>query len=132
MRWTICGYTNIRTGQTLPGIPKHFFCSLWKRFLFFMILLYWRNINYQHRNITPIIKTIINIDVLCHTQHDIIGNVIQCGVKTRILGTWCLSFLELNFLSSKFGIRSNNQKIINASHKFGFASMRESQRPALI
>jgi len=41
----------------------------------------------------------------------------------------CL-FLELNFVSPKFGIRSNNQKIINASPKFGFASLREPQRPA--
>jgi hypothetical protein len=41
----------------------------------------------------------------------------------------CL-FFELNFLSPKFGIRSNNQKIINASPKFGFASLREPQRPA--
>ena len=39
-------------------------------------------------------------------------------------------FLELNFVSPKFGIRSNNQKIINASPKFGFAPLREPQRPA--
>ena len=28
-----------------------------------------------------------SIDVQCHTHPDIIGNVIQCGVETRILGT---------------------------------------------